>query len=124
MLIGAYRDNEVDPGPSANAQARSDRGQAGGKSQEIALSPLAREDLGQLVADALHCEPERVTPLAQLVHEKTAGNPFFAIQFLSSLADEGLLTFDHDERAMVLGHRIAFTPRVTPTTWLTLWSGS
>src|SRR5262249_17386399 len=27
--------------------------------------------------------------------EKTAGNPFFAIQFISALAEEGLLTFDH-----------------------------
>ena len=58
---------------------------------------LTREDLGQLIADSLHCEPERATPLAQLVHEKTAGNPFFAIQFLSALAEEGLLTFDHGE---------------------------
>ena len=51
----------------------------------------------QLIADALHCEPERAAPLAQLVHEKTAGNPFFAIQFISALAEEGLLTFDHGE---------------------------
>jgi predicted ATPase len=29
------------------------------------------------------------------VHEKTGGNPFFAIQFLTALADEDLLTFDH-----------------------------
>ena len=36
-------------------------------------------------------------PLAQLIHEKTAGNPFFAIQFFSALAEEGLLTFDHGE---------------------------
>ena len=64
--------------------------------QEIALAPLAREDLGQLLADALRCEPERAAPLAQLVHEKTGGNPFFAIQFLSALAEEGLLAFDHD----------------------------
>ena len=34
----------------------------------------------------------RAAPLAQLVHEKTAGNPFFVIQFLSALAEEGLLT--------------------------------
>src|SRR5262249_34102349 len=63
--------------------------------QDIVLAPLAREDLGQLLADALHCEPERAAPLAHLVHEKTAGNPFFAIQFISTLAEEGLLTFDH-----------------------------
>jgi predicted ATPase len=30
-----------------------------------------------------------------MVYDKTAGNPFFTIQFISSLAEEGLLTFDH-----------------------------
>ncbi|MGZ6971954.1 MAG: ATP-binding protein, partial [Thermoanaerobaculia bacterium] len=34
------------------------------------------------------------TPLARLVHEKTAGNPFFAIQFLTTLHEEGLLERD------------------------------
>jgi predicted ATPase len=29
------------------------------------------------------------------VHEKTAGNPFFVIQFLHALAEEHLLSFDH-----------------------------
>ena len=62
---------------------------------EIVLAPLAREDLARLIADSLRGESERATPLAQLVHEKTAGNPFFAIQFLSALADEGLFVFDH-----------------------------
>jgi serine/threonine protein kinase len=71
--------------------------QAGAIAQEIVLAPLARDDLGRLIADALHCEPERPTPLAQLIHDKTAGNPFFAIQFISALAEEALLTFDHGE---------------------------
>ena len=31
------------------------------------------------------------------MHAKTAGNPFFAIQFLSALAQEGLVAFDHGE---------------------------
>ena len=30
-----------------------------------------------------------------LVYEKTAGNPFFVIQFFNALLDEGLLAFDH-----------------------------
>src|SRR6202008_3349505 len=65
------------------------------KTAKIPLAPLSREHLGQLIADALRCELERAAPLAQLVHEKTGGNPFFAIQFISSLADERLLAFDH-----------------------------
>src|SRR4029077_20554667 len=35
------------------------------------------------------------SPLTELIHEKTAGNPFFAIHFITALADEGLLIFDY-----------------------------
>src|SRR5260370_1207398 len=62
---------------------------------KLVLAPLARQDLERLIADTVHCTLERAAPLAQLVHEKTGGNPFFAIQFISELAHEGLLTFDH-----------------------------
>src|SRR5208337_1037116 len=58
-------------------------------------APLAPEHLGELIADALRCESQRAASLAELVHEKTAGNPFFVIQFLHALAAEGLLRFDH-----------------------------
>ena len=56
---------------------------------------MTYDDLGQLISDSLRCETERANPLVQLVHEKTGGNPFFAIQFLAALADEALLVFDH-----------------------------
>jgi PAS domain S-box-containing protein len=94
MLIGAYRDNEVNSAHPLMRKLEAIR-QAGAIVQEIILAPLAYEDLGHLIADSIHCEPQRVTPLAQLVHEKTAGNPFFAIQFIYALAEEGLLIFDH-----------------------------
>jgi PAS domain S-box-containing protein len=97
MLIGAYRDNEVNPTHPLMRKLEAIR-QAGAMVQDIVLAPLAHEDLRQLVADSLHCEPERAKPLAQLIHEKTTGNPFFAIQFFSALAEENLLTFDHEER--------------------------
>jgi len=75
---------------------------AGAFVQEIGLAPLAREDLGRLIADTLSCTPPVAAPLARLVHEKTGGNPFFAIQFISALAEEGLLDFDHDAGALAL----------------------
>ena len=51
-----------------------------------------------MIADGLGCETTSAAALAQLVHAKTAGNPFFVLQFLSSLAEERLLTFDHEVR--------------------------
>jgi PAS domain S-box-containing protein len=94
ILIGAYRDNEVTTTHPLMRKLDAIK-TAGGKIAEITLAPLGREHLGQLIADALRCESERAATLAHLVHEKTGGNPFFAIQFMSSLAEDGMLTFDH-----------------------------
>jgi PAS domain S-box-containing protein len=94
MLIGAYRDNEVNSAHPLMRKLEAIR-QSGAIVQEAILAPLALADLGRLIADALHREPEQVTSLAQLVHGKSAGNPFFAIQFITALAEEALLSFDH-----------------------------
>jgi len=94
MLIGAYRDNEVTSAHPLMRKLEAIRN-SGAMVREIILAPLTEGDLRQLISDSLHCEAERTASLAQLVHEKTAGNPFFAIQFISALAEEGLLTFDH-----------------------------
>ena len=94
LVVGAYRDNEVDSTHPLMRKLSSIR-QAGGAVREIHLKPLARDDLARLIADALHCDPQRPMSLAQLIHEKTAGNPFFAIQFIHVLVEEGLITFDH-----------------------------
>jgi signal transduction histidine kinase len=61
---------------------------------EMILDPLSLADVRELLADALHCELAHARPLAELVHEKTRGNPFFTIQFLINLAEEHLLEFD------------------------------
>jgi PAS domain S-box-containing protein len=95
LLIGAYRDNEVDAAHPLIRKLGAIRNQ-GGKVEKITLAPLSNEQLGQLVADALRCDAAQAAPLTRLVQEKTAGNPFFAIQFLHALADERLLAFDHD----------------------------
>ncbi|WP_166363555.1 trifunctional serine/threonine-protein kinase/ATP-binding protein/sensor histidine kinase [Pseudomonas akapageensis] len=97
MLVGAYRSNEVDVTHPLTSKLQSIRN-AGGRIVEITLAPLAKVHIEQLIAEALHAELARIEPLAQLVLEKTAGNPFFVIQFLQALADEQLLTFEHDAR--------------------------
>ena len=100
LLIGAYRDNEVSSSHPLMRKLEEMR-QAGAVVHEIVLSPLSCEDLGRLIADSLHCEPIRLAPLARLVHQRTAGNPFFATQFITALAEEELLRFDHASRSWV-----------------------
>jgi PAS domain S-box-containing protein len=95
LLIGAYRDNEVNAAHPLMRKLETIKN-AGGKIEEITLAPLAQAHLEQLLADALRGEPGLSAPLAQLVQEKTGGNPFFTIQFISSLAEEEMLTFNHD----------------------------
>src|ERR1700676_3304165 len=95
LLVGAYRDNEVGPTHPLLRTLAAIR-DADVRVCEIMLAPLELDDVSRLIADALHCEPGRARPLAELVQEKTGGNPFFAIQFFVVLADGGLLRFDHD----------------------------
>jgi PAS domain S-box-containing protein len=94
LLIGAYRDNEVDAAHPLMRKIDAIR-RAGVTIQDIVLAPLTYEDLEQLIVDSLHCGTRPDSALVQLVHDKTGGNPFFAVQFLHALADETLLVFDH-----------------------------
>ena len=94
LVVGAYRDNEVGAGhPLLRTVAEIE--QAGAQVSRITLAPLTPDQLIQLIADVLRCEPQQIAPLAQLVLEKTDGNPFFVIQFLKTLHQDRLLTFDH-----------------------------
>jgi PAS domain S-box-containing protein len=96
LLIGAYRDNEVGPSDPLMVTLNAIR-KTKAEVRDVVLGPLSVDDVGQLVADSLHENRTRSDPLAHLVHEKTAGNPFFVIQFLTTLAEERLLKFDMGE---------------------------
>lgn len=93
LVVGAYRDNEVGPAHPLRLTLASAR-QTGATVTEIMLGPLSRDDLCRMIADSVRCDVREVEDLARLVHTKTAGNPFFAIQFLKALWEERLIAFD------------------------------
>lgn len=95
LLVGAYRSNEMAALHPLSRKLDTLQ-QCGARVRTITLPPLALDDVQQLLADTLNTAFDHVLPLASLVQKRTGGNPFFAIQFLNSLADEGLLAFDHD----------------------------
>jgi predicted ATPase/signal transduction histidine kinase len=93
LLVGALRDNEVEPGHPLLATVAALRDE-GVPIERIELGPLALPALTQLTADSLHIEAQAAEPLASLLLAKTAGNPFFTTQFLTTLHREGLIAFD------------------------------
>ena len=78
LLVGAYRDNEVGPSHPLGRILGAIRA-AGGSVQETLLAPLNHEAVEQMVANSLHCDQVSAQPLARVIHQKTEGNPFFAI---------------------------------------------
>lgn len=95
LIIAAYRDNEINPVHPLN-RLLDKSPNLGVAVNQINLSPLELIHLNQLIADALDCSLEEVKFLAELVWNKTQGNPFFANQFLTSIYNQGLLQFDFD----------------------------
>lgn len=90
FVIAAYRDNEVDAS-HASIVTINEIKKAGTKVQEIHLEPLTLASIMALLADTLHCGRAATLPLAELLLKKTGGNPFFLVQLLGSLHEDGLL---------------------------------
>jgi PAS domain S-box-containing protein len=95
-FILAFRDNEVE---LLHPFLRRNRIRPrGAKITDIVLAPLNLYHVNQLITETLHCQPEQSESLAQLVIQKTDGNPFFVNEFLKTLYQENLLTFDRHHR--------------------------
>jgi PAS domain S-box-containing protein len=92
FFLGAYRDNELSPVHPLLSTLNEIRTRQ--PIHEILLEPLTLGHLEQLVADTVRRPIQQAAPLAHLVYSKTGGNPFFMIQFLTTLYQDGLLTYD------------------------------
>jgi PAS domain S-box-containing protein len=93
LFIGAYRDNEVTPAHPLRLSLDVIR-KAGTRISPLAVGPLSRRDVAVMIGQALHTSAAAAAPLAEVVHDKTGGNPFFATQFLLSLHEEGAISLD------------------------------
>ena len=92
LLIGAYRDNEVNPThPLVSTLDAIKKNEV--VVNHLFLSPLNIHNTRELVADTLR-EKEKSKELADLVFQESQGNPFFLTQMLTYFHKEKLLTFD------------------------------
>jgi len=93
LVLASFRDAELDDAhPLRLTQDRLRR--LGVVVHEIALAPLHGDEVTQLVADALGCDPELAAPLALRLDQHASGNPAMLRHQLLGLRREGHLTFD------------------------------
>ncbi|NJM73525.1 MAG: AAA family ATPase, partial [Scytonema sp. RU_4_4] len=95
FLIGAYRDNEVNPTHPLMIMLDQCK-KEGATINQMTLAPLDLEPLTQLIVETLHSNTASAKPLAELMLRKTGGNPFFVNEFLKTLYAENLITFDFE----------------------------
>ncbi len=96
FLIGAYRSNEVGV-IHPLAKKLTELRQQNTTIDYIELMPLSLKWINQLLSETVKNPPESTLPLAQLVVQKTHGNPFFVNQLLKSLHREQLIAFNADK---------------------------
>ena len=97
LLIGAYRSNGINS-THPLLKTEGSIAKSGANIQSVSLPPLSTEDLNILITDTFNPTPADAAALSGLVFKKTAGNPFFVNQFLSTLYQEGLIVFDSQNR--------------------------
>lgn len=93
LLIGAYRDNEVESEHALMQCVREIEKVT--NIVRLALKPLNLDQTIQLLCDTLDTdENAELVHLASLLLNKTAGNPFFLTQIIKTLYTEGLIKYD------------------------------
>lgn len=93
LIIGAFRENEVDSShPLILGLERLKNENA--VITFITLHPLDTTYINQIISDSFRCTNAEAELLGNICLAKTDGNPFFLIQFLNSLVDQGLIEFD------------------------------
>lgn len=61
----------------------------------LSVKNLDEHQVNELVADSLKISPRETTEIAELIHQKTAGNPLFSQQLLLKLYNESYITYDN-----------------------------
>jgi predicted ATPase/signal transduction histidine kinase len=96
LLLGAYRDHEVDAThPLASLLRRTTA--TGAPPPVMTLTDLDLDALTALLADMLRLPVTEGRSLAACLHEKTAGNPFFTFELLNALHRAGVVRLDREQ---------------------------
>jgi len=90
LLVGAYRDTEVDAAHPLAALLSRWREQSGVR--WLGLDNLAVPGLVTMVAEMLHVDRAAAAGLVEMINARTSGNQYETVELLNALRREGVLT--------------------------------
>ena len=94
LVIGAYRDNEVDAShPLMGIIGEQDK--MGKRPRILKLHNMQQQHLETLLSDTQRSQ-KGIKALGKTIYEKTEGNPFFSRRLLSSLHEEGRIRYESE----------------------------
>ncbi|CAB9497104.1 expressed unknown protein [Seminavis robusta] len=118
LVVGTCRDDEAADNPDLSATLRQieDKGTI---IRQIQVENLTLDTLSSMIANTLDLTVQECQPLTEIVHTHTAGNAFFAKQFIRSLVEDRVLQKDTttqkwkwDDRALLMALPSASTRSV------------
>lgn len=95
MLVVTHRDAESMPCPLIAGFLTRIRASAA-RVMDITPEPLSVKAVSRWLAGALHTRASSTFELAQLIHEKTHGNPLFIREFFRQAVEDGLVFYSKD----------------------------
>ncbi len=98
--IAAYRDNEVDAAHLFTGVLQ-DIQKSAIKFIDLKIKGLEKTHLIELLQDTLLVSRAEVESLAELMINKTSGNPFFTSQFLQNLYESGYINYNYESKKWI-----------------------
>jgi signal transduction histidine kinase len=89
LLVGAYRDEDVDAAHPLAVPLSRWRDQAGVR--HLRLDNLPVPSLVTMVAEMLHADPAAAAGVAEVIGQHTFGNPYETVELLNALRRDGML---------------------------------
>ena len=100
MVVLAYRQAEVGPSHPLFEYLSSMR-HPDVVCEQLALSGLSLVDVQTILSEALKQRPEACRDLAEMIYDRTQGNPLFVGETLQKLIHEKMIAFDFTRRAWI-----------------------
>ncbi|MDD5067402.1 MAG: SpoIIE family protein phosphatase [bacterium] len=97
LVLGTYRDNEVDENHTLHKTIEEARGKQYPVA-EIALKFFDEKRLNKFLSELLLEEEETTSELAKYILNKSKGNPFFSLEITRQIVEEKALQYDEEKK--------------------------